>query len=1769
MKRKAETSAAPSTTPKPSATARPSKRPKSSTSDSQTNGAAPKPAKSSAIPLEEKSFPRGGANVLTPLELKQVQNEATRDVLFENTSTKRKAGSESGEDEAETKTAKVKKGHKNNKKKRKDGTHTNGESVVEKQHPAEGLSYKRLVPGSLVLGRISNITSKDLAISLPNNLTGYVPLTEISDQLNQRVEKLLAEDNDDVDSEDFQDVDIKKMFTVGQFLRVHVTANGLESANAGKKRIDLSINPRLANQGISNAEIVSNAMVQASVKSIEDHGLVMDLGLGDKSRAFLSSKELGDISVSAIQEGCVYLCMVLKKKHDGRIINLTLDSQKLGDIKKHYIESTPSVKSFLPGTATEILVTDVSENGLHGKIMGMLDVTVDYIHSGLEPEKTIDERFTIGSKVKARVLFKLADDDKQFLGATLLPELHQWGSIESDTKSTKPPELELSSIVEKAKVVKVQSKLGLFLKLGDDILGFAHISRISEKKIETLTADSGPYKIGSKHQARVLAYNQIDQLHIVSLEQKIIDQPFLRVEDVKVGQVLNGTVERIIHNAQGVGGVLVNLAEGLSGLVPEDHMADAQLQHPERKFKEGVTVKVRVLATDSEKHLIRLTLKKSLVNSDVEPWTTFEQIHIGDQSPGTIINITPTGAVVKFYGPVRAFLPVGEMSEAYIQNPREHFRVGQVVNVRVLSIDAAEQKMIVSCKGPSSLGDEELKAFNKLTIGGLTKGTITELGTDTVTLELKHSIKALLNLSHLTDGSLRKSTSALKKLRVGQTLNDLLVLDKLSKRHMAIVSNKPTLIKAAEEKKLCTTFEEFQEGAEYTGFVRNITEKDIFVEFAGGIVGLLPSHLLDAEHRLMPQFGYEVAQTITARVQGLDSQKQHVLLTTKAPEELTNSSSKGATTGALVNPVDKSLTSTTELTKGKKTMARVIGVKLFQLNVELADKVHARIDASEAFDSFDQIKTVNHPLSIFERQQIIPVRVMGERDTKSHSYLAFSHRKMNTVWELSARNMDSEDIDCDLSLEKLKAGDKVVGFVHKYNEGWLLVKLSPTVFGRVAFVDLTSEISKLKTVEKSFPLGSALDLTVTYVNVEKRKINLSAKGHIVDEIESFSDITLGATLTGRITSIKDHGLTVRLSNKVSGFVPLIELSDDYSEAKPDNHSQNELVNVKVVHTDPANKKVYLSLRPSLVLSSALPVVDRQITSISQLKVNDIVRGFVKKVADKAVFVALGPNVDAIIRIGDLSDAFVKDWKTVCTVDQLVKGKILAIDQDYGNVRMTLKASMFDENYVAPLEFGDLKVGQICSAKVRKVEDYGVFILLDNSKNISGLCHKSEIADQRVEDVTKLYEVGDAVKAIVLKVDKDRKRINFGLKASYFKDSSEVNDEDGDNDSDVIMEEDSDNELVNGGVESDEEDEAEAGAAADNEPVADNEDEEMSDAEPEDAEPAAQGLATGGFDWSGTINDEKMALDESDLETLGEVYKKKKKKAEIQVDKTGELDKFGPQAVADFERLLLGQPNSSSVWIQYMAFQLGLGEVDKARAIAERALKTINMREEDEKMNVWIALLNLENTYGSDESVDDAFKRACSFNDKQEMHQRLVSIFIESGKHDRAENLFQSMTHMKDITAQIPFWLNYATFLLTTLNKSDAARGLLMRAMQSVPSDDHYMLTAKFGALEFTSTNGDTERGRTVLEGLLSTFPKKLDLWDMYVDLEKAHGSVDKVKHLYDRMAKSKMKKRRAKFVFGKWLEYEEKNGNKGDQERVKALAAAYVQKLKKAEEDEE
>jgi rRNA biogenesis protein RRP5 len=271
-----------------------------------------------------------------------------------------------------------------------------------------------------------------------------------------------------------------------------------------------------------------------------------------------------------------------------------------------------------------------------------------------------------------------------------------------------------------------------------------------------------------------------------------------------------------------------------------------------------------------------------------------------------------------------------------------------------------------------------------------------------------------------------------------------------------------------------------------------------------------------------------------------------------------------------------------------------------------------------------------------------------------------------------------------------------------------------------------------------------------------------------------------------------------------------------------------------------------------------------------------------------------------------------------------------------------------------------------------------------------------------------------VKALVLKVE--QRRISLSIKPSHF-DEADFND---DSRSKSDDEQGQDQLGVVGGDDVDSDAASEPGEnRADSDAMGEDNSSESDDDSAVDINtgnvqqllgtvlaapaPSAASMKISGFQWFGELQDagDEPASELSSVESDGEEQpsKKRKKRKEIEHDLTADMHSKGPESNADFERLLLGSPNSSYLWIQYMSFQLQLSEVDKAREIARRAVEAISFREEQERLNVWIALLNLENVYGTDESLDKTFKEAARANDSKTVHLRLASIFDDSEKSE--------------------------------------------------------------------------------------------------------------------------------------------------------------------------
>ncbi|KAI8791760.1 protein RRP5 [Biomphalaria glabrata] len=316
-----------------------------------------------------------------------------------------------------------------------------------------------------------------------------------------------------------------------------------------------------------------------------------------------------------------------------------------------------------------------------------------------------------------------------------------------------------------------------------------------------------------------------------------------------------------------------------------------------------------------------------------------------------------------------------------------------------------------------------------------------------------------------------------------------------------------------------------------------------------------------------------------------------------------------------------------------------------------------------------------------------------------------------------------------------------------------------------------------------------------------------------------------------------------------------------------------------------------------------------------------------------------------------------------------------------------------------------------------------------------------------------------------------------------------------------------------------------------------------------------------FSWKGEVipHQKYSHRQESDDETTKSEsleMKNRKHAEELKLQKH-ELDQLKDithvQSSSDFEKLVLQSPNSSVVWIAYMTYHVELGELEKARLVAERAINTISFREEQEKINVWMAYLNMETIYGDPTDVKKLLHRAVSCNNPLDINLKMCNIYVANGKTFEVEELFTFLCH--DLKHEKLVWKSYAHFLFKS-GQVDIARSVLHHALLDLDKRDHVEVIIKFATLEFS--HGDIERGCTIFENLIASYSGRTDLWSVYVDMMVKSGDIAGARHLLERAVKQKFNAKKLSFLLQKFKRFEETHGTEEQVEKVKELASSVL-----------
>lgn len=184
------------------------------------------------------------------------------------------------------------------------------------------------------------------------------------------------------------------------------------------------------------------------------------------------------------------------------------------------------------------------------------------------------------------------------------------------------------------------------------------------------------------------------------------------------------------------GGVLVEVA-GVRGFIPS-----SQLRAKEAELEQGSKIEVKILTLDVQQNNFILSNKKVYDDTAQEAKDNlFSQIEVGQIVKGEVVRITDFGAFVDIGG-VDGLLPLSQLSWRWIDHPTDILHVGDKIDVEVILVDHAKQRISLSLKKLEP--DPWIEAEKNIKEGDEIEGTITRLKYFGAFVEVFPGVEALL-----------------------------------------------------------------------------------------------------------------------------------------------------------------------------------------------------------------------------------------------------------------------------------------------------------------------------------------------------------------------------------------------------------------------------------------------------------------------------------------------------------------------------------------------------------------------------------------------------------------------------------------------------------------------------------------------------------------------------------------------------------------------------------------------------------------------------------------------------------------------------------------------------------------------------------------------------------------------------------------------------------------------------------------------------------------
>ncbi|MCN6029641.1 30S ribosomal protein S1 [Escherichia coli] len=363
---------------------------------------------------------------------------------------------------------------------------------------------------------------------------------------------------------------------------------------------------------------------------------------------------------------------------------------------------------------------------------------------------------------------------------------------------------------------------------------------------------------------------------------------------------------------------------------------------------------------------------------------------------------------------------------------------------------------------------------------------------------------------------------------------------KLDQKRNNVVVSRRAVIESENSAERDQLLENLQEGMEFKGIVKNLTDYGAFVDL-GGVDGLL--HITDMAWKRVkhPSEIVNVGDEITVKVLKFDRERTRVSLGLKQLGE------------------DPWVAIAKRYPEGTKLTGRVTNLTDYGCFVEIEEGVEGLVHVSE----MDWTNKNIHPSKVVNVGDVVEVMVLDIDEERRRISLGLKQCKANP-WQQFA--------------ETHNKGDRVEGKIKSITDFGIFIGLDGGIDGLVHLSDISWNVAGEEAV-REYKKGDEIAAVVLQVDAERERISLGVKQLAEDPFNNWVALNKkGAIVTGKVTAVDAKGATVELADGVEGYLRASEASRDRVEDATLVLSVGDEVEAKFTGVDRKNRAISLSVR---------------------------------------------------------------------------------------------------------------------------------------------------------------------------------------------------------------------------------------------------------------------------------------------------------------------------------------------------------------------------------------------------------------------------------------------------------------------------------------------------------------------------------------------------------------------------------------------------------------